>query len=61
MVEEEVVKTSDPLSTEKKVFPVVIAVSDPLNQLSSIEKEVIVLNIIDSGPTPIEVVVSVSI
>lgn len=61
MVEEEVVKSSEPLSTEKKVFPVVTAVFDPLNQLSSIEKEVIVLNIIDLGPTPIEVIVSVSV
>jgi hypothetical protein len=61
MVEEEVVTKLDPLSTEKKVFPVVRSVLDPLNLLSAIEKEVIVLNIVDSGPAPVEVLVSVSV
>lgn len=59
-VEEEVLISDDNLTTEKKVFPVVTEVSDPEGLLSTIDKEIIVLNVIGSGKIPVEVVVFVS-
>ncbi len=57
IVEEEVIIAEDPLQTGVKEFPVVTDVNDPENLLSIIEKDVIVLNIVGQGHTPVEVVV----
>ncbi len=57
MVEEEIIVSENPLKTGVEQFPVVTDVNDPQNLLSVIEKEVLVLNVVNQGHTPIEVVV----
>ncbi len=57
IVEEEIIISEDPLQTGVEQFPVVTDVNDPQGLLSVIEKEVLVLNVVNQGPTPIEVVV----
>lgn len=57
MVEEEIIISENPIETGIREFPVVTDVNDPQNLLSVVEKEVVVLNVVGQGLTPVEVVV----
>lgn len=57
IVKEEVIVFDNPLQTEVKEFPVVTDVNDPKNLLSTIEKDLLFLNIVGQGLTPVKVVV----